>query len=107
MVGIQKSCSVVSIHRSSMENWAEGGASVTFLHSILSLCIELAVKDSQLLLGMERYAMQVECTFVILDNFVYSPCNNKILGTSLLSLLSGLFIRAVICSLFTHSTNIF
>lgn len=45
-----------------------------------SLHIEVAVKDSQLLLGMERCALQVECTFIIPDNFVYSPCNNKILG---------------------------
>lgn len=48
------------------------------------------MQDSQLLLGMERCATHVECTFVIPDNFVCSPCNKRILGASLLSWLSGL-----------------
>lgn len=65
------------------------------------------MKDSQLLVGIEEYTMQVECIFMIPDTFVYSPCDNKISGTSLLSLLYLLLIGVVLCSLFIHSTNIF
>ena len=58
-------------------------------------------------LGLKGGALKGECTFIIPDNLIFSGCNSKILGTCLLSLLFRLCIQTVICSLFTHSTDIF
>lgn len=71
-----------------------------------SLNIEIVMKDSQLLIGIKRYAMQMECICTIPDIFVYSPCDIKVLGTSLLSVTWVTHLSSYF-SLFTHSTNIF
>lgn len=66
------------------DDCTKGGAQMTFLLSILSPS-GVAMKDSQLLVGIERCTMQVECIFMIPDIFVHSPCDYTILGASLLS----------------------
>lgn len=65
------------------------------------------MEDSQLLVELEGYTMQVECIFMIPDIFVYSPCDKQDLRYFFALLVISAAHLSSSCSLFTLSTNIF